>query len=70
MMVYLDPNNKWNIVIVNEKGKKNYISIPPTEGNRIDIIRYDKSIIGYNIDFKGIIIIINNGEPILINNIT
>lgn len=69
MKIYLDPKHKWGIIYECDNGKKHYIAIPPTDGDRTDIITYDKSIVGYNYGFKGVIVIIKNGNPSLITNI-
>jgi hypothetical protein len=71
MKIYLNPENKWCIIIEDENNskKKHFIAIPPTNGNRIDVISYDQIHLGYNYKLNGIIIIIINGEPSLINSI-
>lgn len=69
MKVYLNPKHKWGIVYENDNGKKHYIAIPPTDGNRIDFITYDKIIVGYNYGVKGVFVFIENGIPRLVNNL-
>lgn len=64
---YLDPKNKWVIVFEDEKGKKiNSWAIPPTNGNRVDLICYNDTKYGYVYDAEAIIINIKNGEPELL----
>lgn len=68
MKLYLDPKNKWTIVMEDENSKKiHWMAIPPTNGDRTDIIT-DKNINikedKYFYGFKGIIVRIRNGEPI------
>jgi len=70
--IYIDSINKWCLVIegVEEKKKKNqiikkYIAIPPTSGDRVDIINLSNRDIfkqKYFYNFNGIIIIIKNGK--------
>lgn len=67
--LYLDENNKWTLIIegIKENGRtdKVIIAIPPTDGNRTDIINsegYKDS--GYQYNCKGLIIIkIIDGQP-------
>jgi len=63
MKIYLDPNHKWTIIFEYEDGKKNYCAIPPTNGNRTDIILGEDHPKGYRLDIDCIIIQITNGEP-------
>lgn len=60
-----DPTNKWCIIFTeNSTGKiLNYVAIPPTSGDRLDIISFRKLIEGYNYDVKGIVIYVKNGNP-------
>ncbi len=68
MKLYFQPNNKWTLIMEddNDPRKKHYMAIPPTDGDRTDIIT-DKEISckkdGYCYGFKGIIIRIRKGTP-------
>ena len=70
MKLYFDPNNKWCLTMEDDsnpkKIKKHWMAIPPTNGDRTDIIT-DKEIFckedGYCYGFKGIIIRVRNGIP-------
>jgi len=53
--------DKWTL-ICNEGNKRNYIAIPPTNKDRIDIITFDKMIQGYNYNVDAIIVIIKEGK--------
>jgi len=64
---YLDPKNKWTIIFEDKKGRIiSYCAIPPTKGNRTDIITHDKILNGYTFGIDAIIILIINGEPSII----
>lgn len=36
-----DPTNKWSLVFTSPDGKKHFVAVPPTNGNRVDIIEAD-----------------------------
>lgn len=58
------PKNKWEIVFEDKDGKQiNAWAIPPTNGDRVDIICYDDTKPGYVYDAEVIVINIKNGEP-------
>lgn len=65
--VYTETQNKWTIVIEGiEKDKrvKTYCSIPPTDGDRLDIITDCNLKDGYAYDISGVIVVnILNGFP-------
>jgi len=64
--IYLDPSNKWAIVVEGvEKNKpsKTYIAIPPTNGNRVDVISTVTQKSGYNYDTEVIVVNVVNGNP-------
>ena len=65
--VYTESKNKWAITVEGiEKGRevKTFIAIPPTTGDRLDIILGSDLKEGYRYDIDGIIIIhILNGFP-------
>lgn len=63
---YIDKKNKWGIVIENDKFKK-YIAVPPTNGDRFDLINFENEEIfkGYNYNIKTCLLIeIKKGEII------
>lgn len=64
---YRKSDSKWLIVIEgieNNRKIKNYIAIPPTTGDRLDIITNFDIKGGYNYDIDGAIIVnILNGFP-------
>lgn len=65
---YLHPDNKWCIVIEGkEKDRviKTYCAIPPTSGNRVDVINPNALEIGYRYDVSLIVIDIVEGIPIV-----
>ncbi len=66
-IAHIDKKNKWAIIFTDKTNGRiiNLISIPPTKGNRVDIITYDKIIPGYSMGIDAIIVIIENGEPFL-----
>ena len=58
--IYTNPKNKWGLIIEGiEKGKptKTLCTIPPTKGDRFDLITEFEITPGYRYDCKGIIII-------------
>lgn len=63
--------NKWNLKFINKNGNKHYVAIPPTTGDRIDIISNNKNTNWYyhynckSKEHKGIEIRIKSGEIIL-----
>ena len=62
--VHIDPSNKWLLVIIgteNNKAIKTYCTIPPTTGNRVDIITSDDLEAGYRYDVSIIVINIISG---------
>ena len=63
MTLSFDKKNKWNLIITTSDNKKHNISIPPTDGNRIDIITNDKILNGYNLNIDAVIITIKKGTP-------
>ena len=64
--IYIDPNNRWLLIRkgIDEKGREfsTSLAIPPTDGDRIDIITNDDINAGYQIDMDIIIIIILCGK--------
>ena len=64
MKIYFDKDNKWCLTMEddNDERKKYWIAIPPTDGDRTDIITNEK-ISEYHYNFKGIIIRIRKGIP-------
>ena len=66
---YFVKKNKWTLVFTDKNGKIiNYIAIPPTTGNRIDLITNSQIDAGYAMDLNIIIVKIINGEPIIISD--
>lgn len=68
LKVFLDSKNKWqlNVEGTNNKGKKytQIIAIPPTNGNRVDLITGNSLEEGYRYNIDGVIVInIISGEP-------
>ena len=66
--VHIDANNKWSLVIEGtERGKavKTYIAIPPTSGDRIDIITPNVLDTGYRYDVELIVIEIKAAIPVV-----
>jgi len=64
--VSIDSDKKWCLIIEGqEKGKKvfTYIAIPPTDGNRVDVITDIDLETGYHYDQSVIVIMIINGTP-------
>jgi hypothetical protein len=66
--IYLDENDKWTLIIegINEKGRtiKTMTAIPPTDGNRTDIITNFPIGEGYQYNCKDLIIIrVIDGQP-------
>ncbi len=66
--IYLDRINKWTLIIegITDKGKDSMTmtAIPPTDGNRTDIINTSTLGEGYQYNCKGLIIIkIIDGQP-------
>ena len=62
--VHIDPKNKWSLVIEGkEKDRviKTYCAIPPTDGNRIDVITPSELEPGYRYDISLIVIDIKLG---------
>jgi len=63
-IITIMPEHKWCLNITDLKTKKKIqTTIPPTDGDRIDIITDDKMIEGYNYGIDCIIIEIRDGEP-------
>jgi hypothetical protein len=59
-----DGGHKWSLEFSNDKGKKHYVDIPPTEGKRIDYI--DRNF-HYHYNHKGVVgwgylIVIENSD--------
>lgn len=68
MKLYFEPRNKWCLIMEddNDPKKKHWMAIPPTDGDRTDIISDGLSFLkkdGYCYGFKGIIIRIRKGIP-------
>jgi hypothetical protein len=64
--VYISPKNKWNLIIEGkEKNKviKTHCAIPPTSGNRVDVITCSELETGYRYDVSLIVINIKHGVP-------
>jgi len=58
--IHIDPKNKWCLIIEgseNKKRQKTYCAIPPTDGDRTDIITEHALPSGYKLDCKGLIIV-------------
>lgn len=36
-----DPKNRWTLIFTTPEGKTHYVAVPPTDGDRIDIIESD-----------------------------
>ena len=64
--VYIDPEHKWLLIRkgIDEKGREfsTSLAIPPTTGDRVDIITNDDINAGYRIDMDIIVIIIKYGK--------
>jgi len=64
--VHISKDNKWCLVITGTEHNKDvitYCSIPPTNGNRVDVITPDKLEQGYRYDVGLIVIDIRHGVP-------
>lgn len=62
MIIERDKLNKWKLNIMKDNKIINYIAIPPTNSNRVDIISSKDLCKGYNYKIDCIIIRIINGE--------
>lgn len=64
--VYIDPEHDWLLIRkgIDDKGREfsTSLAIPPTDGDRIDIITNDDIDTGYQIDMDIIVIIIKYGR--------
>lgn len=64
---YIDPNNKWCLIFTDKDGKLiNRCAIPPTEGDRTDLLCFNDLKSGYSFGIDAIIIRIEKGEITLI----
>lgn len=61
-MIIQDANNKWQLVVKKNGKIINYIAVPPTDGNRIDIITNSDLLAGYNYNIDCVIIVIEEGK--------
>lgn len=61
----LDPLNKWAVLFSDEKEQIiGMIAIPPTDGDRVDVVRYTSGV-PYGYDIEVIVVEIRKGEPTL-----
>jgi hypothetical protein len=52
--VTVDTKNRWTLVFTNAKGKTHLVAVPPTEGNRLDVLENTQGREWkYTCDFKG-----------------
>ena len=64
--VHISTTNKWMLIIEGmEKGRNvsTYCAIPPTSGNRVDILTPDVLDTGYRYDVNVIVVDIKHGVP-------